>query len=390
MSAEAVLLKRILDKKHFLDNYMDIQQETSGLFPTALNDEIRRSNSFIFLIPFDGDVSFLNNQDEWAYQEIRDALFKYKIMPIRSGRKLFQILPVTFSKSFEWPDDLPQEISNITQFDICQLNLNNQTEVIQRKIGKALRKAHRSIKWWAVAIAFFFVAFSALLGIRHIIKLHDERMIEERATYKKSLVLDIIDSKIQPSYIIPVNERISLEDSIYRFFELRDQFYYIIQTLPVIQNTGIERNDMFTVNAIKMVYGAYTSVFVTMERLRLHSDAIIHFGNSINTMKNNRYGSLYIRLKQNDYGFIANQAKYLVNIDKGNDISMEKLREQCLFRFDEILKDVNSSLHHRNCRKSFKVATQFTHNYEFWEVVKRETTKYEETAKLCNMLLGYQ
>lgn len=391
VSAEAVLLKHVLDKEHVLENFMDVQQETLGLFPATLNDEIRKSNSFIFLIPFDGDVSFLNNQDEWAYQEIRDALFKYKIMPVRSGQKSFQILPVTFSKSFEWADDLPQEISNITQFDICQINLNSKTEMIQRKIGKALHKAHRSINWWGVAIAFFFVSISSILGFRHIVKTHDDRMIEERATYIKSQVLDIIDSKIQPLYIIPTNECIPLEDSIYRFFELRDQLYYIIQTLPVIQNTSIERNDKFTANVIKMVYNAYTSVFIPIDEMRPYSDEIIHFGNTIySSKKNSRYSSLYIRLKESDYSNISSQAKDVINIDKDHDISMGFLREQCKFKFDEILKDVNSSIHQRNIRKSFKVAMQFTHNYEFWEFIHREMEKIEETAQLCNMILGHQ
>ena len=110
-SAEAVFLKLLLDKTTFLDAFMDVHEDTLGEFPLVLREKIYQSNSFIFLIPFDGNVSFLNNPDGWVYKEINHATYKYMIASGKSPQRPFQILPVTFSNKFEWTSDLPKSIS---------------------------------------------------------------------------------------------------------------------------------------------------------------------------------------------------------------------------------------------------------------------------------------
>lgn len=388
VSVDAVLLKRMLEKNQSLDIYMDIQEKSSGEFPSMINDEIRKSNSFIFLIPFDGDVSFLKEPDGWEYKEISDAIFKYEIMPIKSGRKSFQILPVTFSNSFEWPDDLPRDISKIRRFDIRKLNLNDRTEVIQKKLSRALyNKTHRSINWWVVAIISILVALIVLFCIRSIFNMQEYRMNENRVTFLKNKFQDKTASRIQPSFIIPVNERIPLVDSIYHFFELRDQFYDIVKTLPVINNSDIERNDDFTINVIKSVYFSYNSVYAPINELSSYSDGLVHFGSAIHNYNKQR-NSIYSRFNHHDYAAIESQSKNIITWEKDLDSSMEKKLMLYLVKFNVFLNNFNSGLKHGNVRKAFNAEIPFTQNNEFWEVINWETTKFEETAKLCNMILG--
>lgn len=354
VSAEAVLLKQFLDKIDFLDNYMDVDTSISDELPPELSDAIRQSNSFLFLIPFDGDVSYLNNPANRVYKEISDAIFKYNIMPVKSGRKTFQILPVTFSNSFEWPDALPQEISNISQFDICKLNLNDKAGVIQNKLKRALHnKAHRSINRLGTAILAIIVVLAAYLGVRYIKKLQEDRINEDRIADMKSSFQDKYASRLQPAYYIPINERTPLEDSIYYFFELRDQFYHIVRTLPVIKNTGIERNDDFTANTIRRVEHEYSSVLIF----------IVDLTNLTNSL-------------------------YVIFDDEQDALS--NLQTRCRIILDELLKKINSGFSKGNVRKSFKVAIQITETYEFWEIINQITMLLEETARHCNMILDHQ
>ena len=393
VSAEVVLLKHILDKVNFLDNLMDVQQEIPGQYPETLNDKIRKSNSFIFLIPSNGDVSFLRNPDGWVYKEIYDALLKYDCMPNKSDRKSFQILPISFSNSFNnLPNDLPKDISEISKFHILHLNLNDKTEEIQKKVSRALHnKAHRSINWWGIVIVTILAVIYTFLGIRYINKLQEDRIVEERAAFIKTTIQDKIRSRIQPSYIIPYDERSPLEDSIYRFFELRDQFYYIVETLPIIKKTGIERNDGFTERTIMMVYNSFISSLTPIYELKLYSNRIITYGNEINAPNNkNQYNLIHRRLKQDDYNAIARQTNNVINIGMDLDTSLEKLRMQYQINYNELFKTSNAYVGHRNIKKSFNKAIKFTDNYEYWDYINREITKVEETAKLCNMILGHQ
>lgn len=58
-SADALLIKDYLDKKFLLHTFMDVHEDTLGEFPQRLKEEINSSQTFIFIIPSDGNISFL-------------------------------------------------------------------------------------------------------------------------------------------------------------------------------------------------------------------------------------------------------------------------------------------------------------------------------------------
>lgn len=384
-SAEAVFLKSLLDKNLFLDTFMDIHEDTLGEFPLKLREKIYQSNSFIFLIPFDGNVSFLNNPDGWVYKEIDQATYKYMIASGESQKKAFQILPITFSNRFEWPSDLPKSISIISQFDICKLNLNDKPAVIKNKLKRALHnQARRSINWLGVTIFTIMITISALFGIKQIAKEREDSINTKRVALIKDTFASINASKIQPSFIIPIDERSPLEDSIYHFFVLRDQFYNIVEKLPML-DLGIVKDDTFTAKKIKWARDAHGKALQPCAELTYYVAGIVKFANHINDKSlDKRYSSLINRLNVDDYDAINKQV-----IVVGNQAeSLNPLTEEATAIRDKLGYEIDYYLYEGKIKKALKKAILYCDNYKCWELLDEERVYFEETAKLCNYLLG--
>lgn len=238
-SSDALLIKQILDKRFLFKTFIDIHQDTTGEFPRLLKEKVMNTQTFILLIPYNGDVSFLYDSNGWVYKEVNYALNKYILSADRKDR--VQILPITFSNSFEWPNDIPHGISKICDFDICKLHRNDKPSITQEKLLKAIR--YNPLKCFNVKIVALLIV--TLLCLIICVYKYAENKKSVREQQKR---IEFVQSSWHSLYLtkpvveIPEKERSEFEDSIYLFFELKDSLHKVIGDLPKT-NFRIEADD---------------------------------------------------------------------------------------------------------------------------------------------------
>ena len=379
-SAEAVLLKEFLDSNRYLDVFMDVHEDTLGEFPSFLQKKINDSDIFVFLIPSDGNVSFLYNKDGWVYKEINSATTKYLMALGNTNTKPIQLLPITFGKSFyKLPDDLPKSISTIADMKLCRLSLNDKMEITQKKLAKELNIQPRNrINKFGVLIFCLFVTFATFLGVNFIKNNIVDDINIKRLTFIKSSFSGRIANKIQPTLITSANERIPLEDSIYNFFKLRDQFYQKVEALPVI-NYRILRNDNFSIDNMHKIYQEYEdcgklSELLLVKTKYLHAADFFPF--SIDTTDICNQDIINITNLINQYEIVSDQLKYALKVSK-----IERERESIIYRDFNVFYDA------KNYRKALQCAARFVCDYRYWDDINQKSILFEESAKEYNMYL---
>lgn len=376
-SAEAVLLKQLLDDNRYLDVFMDVHEDTLGEFPESLSKKIDNSDSFVFLIPSDGNVSFLYDKEGWVYQEINYSTSKY-LMALGTDKTRIQILPITFSKSFEWPDNLPKTISTIGAFEICRLNINKNPEEIQKKLANALNIHPRNrINWLGCAIFSILVALTTLFCVKLIKHYAEDSINEKRITFIKNSFSGKIANRIQPALITSANERIPLEDSICNFFKLRDLFYQKVEALPVI-NYRILRNDSFSIDNMGMIYKEYIDCGELSEILLVKTKYLLaaFFPFSIDTTDIGNQDIIKTTNLINQYEIVSDQLKYALKVS-----NIERERESIIYRDFNVFYDA------KNNRKALQCAARFVCDYRYWDDINQKSILFEELAKECNMYL---
>lgn len=383
-SPEAVLIKQLLDENRYLETFMDVHEDTLGEFPAFLNKKIGESDSFVFLIPSDGNVSFLFNRDGWVYKELFESTSRYLMSLGNNNKNSIQILPVTFSKTFEWPDNLPKSISTIVDFKICRLNLNDQLIETHVKLAKALNIQPRSrINWWGIAIFAALVTIVSFFGVISIKHIAEERKYDNRIEFIKNSFEGRIANRIQPALIIPLDERTQLVDSIYNFFELRDKYYNDIKTMPVIKPKYINA-DMFSKTIISETYDAYINNLILGQTIKDYIKKIINgINNSINRIDIdavNQLDALFM-----SYDFEKMFDIYAVIEDILDDLL--KISDGVLNKMSFYKKYVNDYFKEGNYKKALKYAARISSDYTSWYERDQTVLLLEEMAKLCNLYL---
>ena len=380
-SPEAVLLKQLLDENCFLENFLDIHEDTLGEFPSSLRKKINSSDSFIFLIPTDGDISFLDNLEGWFYKEIDCSTYRYLIASGNSDMLPFQILPVTFSNSFDWPEELPQGISVIKSFDICRLNLNDKPEEIQTKLAKALNiQTRRRIYWWKVVTFISLLLLTIVLGVKIIKHIIVDRVNEKRVEFIKSSFDGRIATGIQPAIVVSTDEYTSLDSTIYEFFALRDKFHIKVRTLPAV-SPSIIRLDDFSLYVINDAYSARTEIFEYSVELQTYTQLIANNFPIPSTSDT----SMIIKLLNynSDFQTISDVMSEL-NHKTGYNLDLLKRAKN---RYDESSSKAIEYVYSEKKEKAMKYYARCFDDYLFWFFMDQSAELYEETARLCNMYL---
>lgn len=384
-SPEAVLLKQLLDENRFLENFMDVHEDTLGEFPAFLNNKIEESDSFVFLIPSDGNVSFLYNSEGWVYKELFKSTSRYLLSLGNKNKQLIQILPITFSKSFEWPDNLPKSISTIADSEICRLNLNDQLDETHLKLSKALNiKPRYRINWWGIAIFTILATLVTLFGVKTINHITEDRINEKRIAFIKNSYEGRIANRVQPALIIPFDERTQLEDSIYYFFELRDQYYNDVKTLPVINSKYISA-DTISKKIVNEIYDAYINNLVLGGTITGYSKKIM--GGIMNSINRIDIDAVDNKI---DLIILKYDLKTKIDIDAGiedilDDLLITTNRNQHKTTDYKLL--VTGLLEEGKYKKALKYTARLYSDYYLWYERDQRTLLLEETAKLCNLYL---
>ena len=295
----------------------------------------------------------------------------------------FQLLPITFSKSFEWPDELPKSIHAI-KVDPFKLNLNDKPEEIQIKLAKALNLKTRSrIKWWRVAISTILLALATFFGDKLIKCLVDDRINENRVVFLKNSFEGRIATKIQPSFIIPVDERTSLQDSIYQFFELRDDFYHEFKKLPAINHSFV-KSDTFSTSSLKEAKATLESIYVSAGKVMSYSRGILY--------------NLYVpsNVDFTDLSKIIAVNSYLdstIKLDKDINAQMDYVLK-LLTIVDERRNAINHQIEEYKIAgkktKEKKTEAHYYDEYMPWHLFDQMTILFEMTAQMCNKYLTVQ
>lgn len=380
-SPEAILLKQMLDENVYLDNFIDVHEDTLGDFPEFLSLKINASDSFVFLIPSDGNISFLYNEEGWVYKEIKIATLKYLMSLGNTKKTSFQILPITFSESFNWPDNLPNSISTIGSFDICRLSLNEKPDNIQTELAKALNIQPRSrINWLRCAFIFVLVLFAIFWSAGFVKQTAEDKLNERRITFIKNSIDGKIANRIRPFLIIPSEDRTPFDDSIYHFFELRDRYYNTLKTLQSIDDKIVNWNDFSKENVMKILtdqMGCLDSIQIVKKQMP--SD--VYFPTAIDTTVLG--GLLLYHLTINAGNDIINQSSLLLDMYRNHNKKLERVVD----RSSSVLHDAKAYYNAGDLRNTIKIVAKYTENFDYWDLINQSTILFEEMAKLGNIYL---
>lgn len=156
-SPEAILIKNHLDKQHFYKSFMDVREEYVGEFPKTLVNQINGCDVFIFIIPSDLNLDFLQDRDNWVYKEIKHALYLNECC-----NKRIKILPISFTKEFVWNKDLDYgDIKSLLNYNILYYDLNQvySSKSLIRSIGFP-----KSKYWLPITFLLIFVLLVLFFG----------------------------------------------------------------------------------------------------------------------------------------------------------------------------------------------------------------------------------
>lgn len=92
-----------------LNPFFDLEELKSGLFNTKIYTEIENSSNFLLILP-PSSLDRCNNEDDWLRLEIEHALkFNKNIIPV-------------MMKNFTWPDNMPESIKNIANYNGLEMS----------------------------------------------------------------------------------------------------------------------------------------------------------------------------------------------------------------------------------------------------------------------------
>lgn len=132
------MIANLLRKSLYNKVFLDVDENYATQFPNKLREEIQKCDICILVLPDDGDISFLYQENNWVRKEIELAM-KYEK----------PIVPIITKQDFQWPTDLPESIKGLSHneegvyggLNICYYNTNDEKKSIQ-----SIRYIIRSLK----------------------------------------------------------------------------------------------------------------------------------------------------------------------------------------------------------------------------------------------------
>lgn len=160
VSTETRLIKRELDANRYkYSTFLDIHEDHLDYFPLRLKKEIENCNVFLWVVPEDGDVSFLLDKNNWVRKEIQTALVQHLLKDNN-----YKILPVAINRNLNWEkysDAELGEIAEIKNYDIKYLNISSKN--ISRELYESIGyKTKDNLHIGNLVVALFLLLF--LLG----------------------------------------------------------------------------------------------------------------------------------------------------------------------------------------------------------------------------------
>lgn len=158
------MIANLLRKSLYNKVFLDVDENYATQFPNKLREEIQKCDICILVLPDDGDISFLYQENNWVRKEIELAM-KYDK----------PIVPIITKQDFQWPTDLPESIKGLSHneegvyggLNICYYNTNDEKKSIQsiRYIIKSLKPQNPlHLIFGHVLLTLLFVCI-LLLGI---------------------------------------------------------------------------------------------------------------------------------------------------------------------------------------------------------------------------------